>query len=323
MSPPEYDPHPDAVTDARGGPRPDEPVAGARSFRRWFLIIFGGILLMAILLAGFAALRFEPAQRALLAERLAELRAAGEPLRYADLDEPLPPDAENAAVLYRRAFAALRKVAPWEDYGLTGDVVADDAPLDSESSTSLRRLVADAAGVVEAVRAASELPECRFLARTEIDPATDVSPLVDLRRIAKLVKADGRLAIEDGDAERFVADVRALVALERATGDGRLIIEYLIGVALRAMTIGLLQEAMERETFDPATWTALADVVERGWDDPRRLERHLVGERCYGLSALLVPEALLTGEGERPTAATAADILAIMANRRHRSDPAA
>src|SRR4051812_23274228 len=95
--------------------KPDSPPPAAGNIskpvtlkprRRWLRRIGLSVVVLVLLLAAGHWYWGHQAERQ-LAGRLAELRAAGEPVAPADLAGPAVPDADNAAIDLRAAAAAI------------------------------------------------------------------------------------------------------------------------------------------------------------------------------------------------------------------------
>lgn len=132
-------------------------------------------------------------------------------IAYRESAEPMREEL-NAAPIYTRSAAV---VAP--DDGVSVDDWSDaldpDGTLDPHDPKLVQAL-ASWSSAIEAARAATKLPYCRFESTDaeEIVPAPRVYPLIDLTRAFAI---EARVRAANGDVHGALEDVRALFALAR------------------------------------------------------------------------------------------------------------
>ena len=240
--PPEPPPPAPSPTDPADA-RPDPP--RFRWLKRGGLALAGvALALLALrLIAGWHADR-----RLMAAESSA--RAKGWPVEPNELDEPILPDADNAAFYLSRAAAAL-KFTPAQQAALdrtgVGRIATADLPL-------LRAAVAANAKPLADVRVAAALSRASWgqTYRTPVVASMNFSHLSDQRQLAEFVGIAAGTAALDGDSAEAVRRVRDLLRIGRAQA-GSMVATDLIGGSITALGTAEIEALLPNLSFGSAS----------------------------------------------------------------------
>jgi hypothetical protein len=144
--------------------------------------------------------------------------------------------------------------------------------------------------------------------------------LGEMRRFARWIAADANLALARGDAERYLADVRALLGMAEQTRQGRFLISDLVGLAIANLTFStVLETATEggvlnddqlrdlahdisafaggRFTLDMTSETMMVeDILQRFYSDDGNGDGYYIGgsrmEELYAEWGIQKPKAM-------------------------------
>jgi hypothetical protein len=263
------------------------------SKRRWMQLAIGLLSVVVILAAadGFMIWRTD----ARLSAKIAEIRAAGDPASIADLaPQPIPAD-QNAA-------AYLEKVAPRLDQfaGEHGRFfntpigkafeAADDRgePPTGEQIAAIRAIVEKYPDIQTALAAAAACDQYASLADFTLNQQAFLQELLD-KRIGRARTAarfnDWRtlLLMADGKPNEAVEVGLQSLKLARLHDAEPLLVNQLVGVALRAIASRDLYDALTSGSVTPQLHDAIDQELVRH-DDPQRLAKTLKSERAYGIA---------------------------------------
>ena len=116
-----------------------------------------------------------------------------------------------------------------------------------------------------------------------------------VRLAARLLAADARRAVVEGDDARMVADIGAILELAEQTRQPSIMIAQLVGMSMErlAFTVVLDLIAALPENIDDRSMLALAEMI-RGLDD-ERLGLEMAGERWFFLD---IAQRIYSDDGE-------------------------
>jgi len=183
--------------------------------------------------------------RAEVEDRLSQIRARGEPVTFDDLTpEPIPPE-ENAASIYRQAFAAY--VEPDEE--------AEDALFykdleerTAEDREALRRWVKQNQRALVLARRASLLEKSQFVTeRTGVEQ--ELPHLRALRHLSYLLGQSIDIHLSDGEPKAALEECLVSLRLAEHVGSGTLV-EYGVEVALVCLASADLQRVLASESTE-------------------------------------------------------------------------
>jgi hypothetical protein len=85
--------------------------------------------------------------------------------------------------------------------------------------------------------------------------------LGDFRQIARVLMVDARVAAQEHDADRFVADVRAICGMARQCNEAECLINQLVAVAILAVAQDVVKDALPKDLLDEAHLRDLAHMI--------------------------------------------------------------
>ena len=235
-----------ARDDAR---RPDDepPLHRPRGRRlKWAGFIL--LLLVVGLAAGYFTWSKKSEQR--LADLIAGLQRAGEPVKAADLiHRPIPAEDDAAVDLFAAAALLDKQGAALEAYGR----MELGRPLGTEERTTIEKLVEGERDVLEKIRGARGKRGADWRVQYQSPMLTVLLPhLNDLRQLANLSRAAAireRLRRNDAAALEHLRDA---LAIGEATDTQPLLIGHLVALGVRALaTHGLGEMAPDLKVRSP------------------------------------------------------------------------
>ncbi len=237
------------------------------------------------------------------------------------------PEGDRAWGVYLPIVAdAERMSEAMQAYDLSAIGPGDPGWADAE------RMLDDNASVLETIRKGAAMPGLGFIASQEsdrelrlargeeVDP-TETSPepdwvlmalyghLGELRRFAKLLEADARVAAAARDAPRFVSDARALLGLSAQANEHGTLIGDLVQIAIRALAFEVIGEGVRENPaiFDDAALADLASGID-ALDGGGVLTLRTDGERLYFDDTV---QRMFTDDGDGNGRITGAGIAAL------------
>jgi hypothetical protein len=202
-----------------------------------------------------------------------------------------PPD--NAAVLYYRAFLIYQKPEGAILDNLSAMVADGAAPTDET-----KKFLASQAQVVRSVTAASQIKDCDWGYDYSEGFAMLMPGLADMRNIARIVLADGMMAMQNGDckaaAERCITVYRMARHLKND-----LLISNLVGIAMESLAKSAVQQILARPApVDVLNLlkSQLAEVADVPLENCMRMEMKCVLSQPY--DKLLTDVSAATNPGE-------------------------
>lgn len=195
-----------------------------------------------------------------------------------------PPDADNAALLYQRAFDRmgivsgkpspewLTKVADWltkAEEPVTEDEVAG--------------IVNQQRSTIELLHKAAGMKGCYFERNwSRPSPELLLPEMGPLRNAAKLLAADARLQTFRGHPREALQDIQALYMMADHLSREPLLISLLVGIAIENMAFTAFQDVLDR-THPTADDLAALNLPET-FSFQKAGRRAFKGEEAFGLS---------------------------------------
>jgi hypothetical protein len=139
----------------------------------------------------------------------------------------LPPDPDNAALLYYQAFL----LRPEPDYDAWWSI--NEALRGADPNDTLREYLnlRECRKTIEFAEAAAQLPHCDWGIRYSQGIGADLSLLANVRTLSFLISADARVLAADGDYRAALGHCLTLRRLAGHVGDDRLI-NYSVALAM-------------------------------------------------------------------------------------------
>lgn len=263
------------------------------------LCLLGTVVLMVVL-AGTCVQRSN--RQAALARYKSELRAKGEKISLADLGYPRQPDANRSfdPLITNATLLANRNVGPGT-LGIFEFIGPGKArvgwrlprpPLNSasvwsrqmQSWESLSQELEMVAGVLEAIRAATQNPPRYFYCFPNNWTNFPKAPFVEMRTAAQWLCADAMAALHSGQLDRAQADLRALTQLAQFNREDVTLVSQMIRVAIANLGLQATWEALQAPGWKDAELVAL----QKAWEEldlTGAMEQGILGERAIGEAA--------------------------------------
>ncbi len=156
----------------------------------------------------------------------------------------IPPDPDNAALLYYQAFLTVAELDD-EARTLMGDVATGKVAPDEQ----VRKHIQDCRGAIGFAEAAAELPACHWGYRFSQGLEALMPQLAQARFLAFVLVADARVRAADGDCRGALERCVVTDTLARHVGDDTLI-SYLVSLAVRTLGYNCMQDVMGQAVGD-------------------------------------------------------------------------
>lgn len=259
--------------------------------------------------------------RALEAE-IAKLRAAGQPLTFAEWEKSLPKvsEADDAAPFYRAALALRRRSTDDRVYELIDWVKADAAQLAASgpSAAEFERVLAENALALEMADRGSALPQCAYDFGLANGVGAVLPQLSSARSLCRLLYLRTMWLARQGKpgeaADSLVSSLRMLRMFDRQP----VLIGYLVKIACLALDVEAVATVLETGRLSDDQLAALDSALAEA-DPAKDLDQVWVGEQVYDLELfrnLIRPSReLIPQEGTRLPEAAQPNLLASPALR--------
>jgi len=229
---------------------------------------------------------------------------------------PRPPDQENAALLYEKAFVLMKRIkdddARWKEtyQAKSSKWYRDWSKRDYDAKDpELRGYLKAQQATLAVLKRAAGKPGCYF-ERDYARPSLDI-PLPELARLresARLLAAEARCKAADGQVQAALENVAAIQSIARHVGAEPILISYLVSVAIDSVALDTLEGILT--TTQPSAADLAALPADETTSFQRAMRRSLVGEEAFGLSAFsmlsfempteaVYQEVGIRGEGEK------------------------
>jgi hypothetical protein len=241
----------------------------------WPVVGLVALFLLAKAVAGGTLLILDNA----VAAQAPYLRLEAAQLMQANLP-PAVPDSQNAAPLYRQAFAALDADPASKD---------QDSPLTTAttidvSTPAVAEVLARHAATLDLLRRAADRDTCRFQ-RDWTRPSFDMllPEMQSLRTAARLLVLDARREAADGNTADALRDVARIQRIGRHAASEPILISNLVGIAIDTMALETLAQVLptlRKSDLAALDSSDIRDLVTT----PPAMAGHYYGEEAFGLS---------------------------------------
>lgn len=223
------------------------------------------------------------------------LRAEGFPTTREELNlfYPPVPDEENAAVLYRKAYALLPELTETEKQHLPylGDFELGEpgAPLPQETLDTMSAYLDRSTEAYDVLKQAAQMPKCRFMDNL-LDEMQFSEHYSNLRDLARVLSIQMFYASCRGDVRSATDSSETFVGVLQAIDQEPLLFSHLVAIAMYGIYSGALEEIFNRNVFPEDSLARMHAALEPlAADRPRVFRRILIGEMCYCLLHFDVP----------------------------------
>lgn len=217
--------------------------------------------------------------------RLAALRVeAGEIGR--SLAPPRPPDRQNAAPLYRRAFEAMAPSKTPRKYVNRVNEYLDEKTF---ARPEVTEFLQSQRAALDLIRQAAQRPGCYF-ERPYDRPSLELAlpEIQGLRDAADLLELDARNRAARGDHRAALTDVRAVLALAEDAGGDPFLVSTLVSYALLGKAFQTAQDLLARRAASTEEIALLQSAPTLSVRS--NLQRALRMEEAVGLSTFGAPQ---------------------------------
>lgn len=235
-----------------------------------FISLTAAVLSLALLSGGCGKGRqSDGASDDKLSARLETIRQAGQPVTLAELHTwyAEPPAAENAAVLYQEAFAALTAAQ------------ADSPAFLTQNQKALPLL-----------HQAVARKKCRYPVDLTAGLTATMPYLASVKKCAQLLEKDTAAQAAKGRMDLAAQSVLDGLHLAQSLAEEPLLISQLVRVATESITQGGLRQALDRRPFSDEQLAVLSTALREA-ENATGFTRAFVGERCFGIAFFQLPAA--------------------------------
>jgi hypothetical protein len=247
------------------------PFTGIRIWRRWWFIPLSLLALLLVLGCWwYASSEY----------KVAQLRASGAPVSYADLVADPISDAQNVA-------AGLRDLSPALERG--GNAAADaleglgEAPHDEAGITEVRRVHEEHEKTIAELHSVLNRPEyVSLLQADEMHNTLELPTMTTARSAARLLLLEGRFALISGDQDKAAQAAVELAKLGKHFENEPIIVNRLVACAIQGIAIDLCKQIAQNGPL-PAHEVAQLDAAMASLEDRSAFGRALETERAHSL----------------------------------------
>lgn len=265
-----------------GQPKPGRLLTGRR------ILLFAVAPGAAVFLIGLSSYAIWRA--GVLAEYEAEcerIAAGGDPLTIDELVADRIAPAEDAAPIYRRAFAAMREATVDEDMTIGSWFLRRSEFGQAEDpAVVVERYLGDNRKALELAREAVGRPRCRFVDDWSAGLETELDHLGDIKGLASLLRIEALFHWRAGHVARALDSLEALFACAEAIDGEPCLISSLVGMAIRsigaATVLDLLADGRPFPADEVEPWIAYLGRHQ----DRQPFVDSLIGERVLFLDAI-------------------------------------
>ena len=206
--------------------------------------VAGGALIAILLIVNAVLVWTSGAQ---LEKKIAEIRAAGDPVTLMDLArEPIPP-AENAATYLRRAQSDVDAILAELSEVVKSDTYEHPTPSQREIIRSAFEAYPDVIPLLEQAAACDDYDsQSDFALAPEDFAKTHFAQLRDVRAVVQLIAARAALLNADGKSEAALRIAILMFRLTRHFDHESTIVAYLVGLFSRGLAVDTANEALRR-----------------------------------------------------------------------------
>ncbi|MCX6345485.1 MAG: hypothetical protein NT018_10515 [Armatimonadetes bacterium] len=252
------------------------------------LKIFGKVALALVLVALVVngSLRFYWGRQ--IESKIAALKAAGEPVSFADLRGAPVPDSENAAPIYAKAFKVMAEPAMRKDIDTLCQITSAEAGRPSRKDWDNAKAAAKRCDkVFKLIEEAQSKPVCQYPlppANSDVNGMVGVSftKFARLRDTTRFLCGKAFLNAHEGDVQGMIEGIDSALKLKGALDKQTSLIGYLVYNAIAKITLANLYKAMGQCSLNEAQLRQLDSVISQ-INSAELCRSALTGERVYYL----------------------------------------
>ncbi len=233
-----------------------------------------------------------------LNERIAAIRAAGDPVTLEELQASYewPQSGDNAANWVLGAEGFLRTLTREEDkllvpvIGGRGELHVSE-PLDAEILKLLESHVAGNKEALEMLHEAASIDGCRYPVDLTEGVMTRTNHISIVRDAIRTLCFEAALEAERGHGESAVRSLRAALRVAHSLAAEPMSLSQLVRRGCLRWVVSTLERTINRVEFTGEQLDALSSAVASAYD-PDSLRRGWVGNRCMGIAMFADPPAI-------------------------------
>ena len=190
----------------------------------------------------------------------------------------IPPDPDNAALLYYQGFLTLAQLSD-EARDRIGDVARGETAPDDQVREDIGKCV----GAIEFAEAAAQVPACNWGVRYSQGFDALMPQMAQMRFMTFVLVADARVRAADGDYRGSLERCLMTETFARHIGDDTFI-SYLVSISVRGLEYKCMQEIVGRAAGDAVLlqWLkdelATSDIVTVSLVRPLKIEIEIVND---------------------------------------------
>lgn len=169
----------------------------------------------------------------------------------------IPPDPDNAALLYYQGFLTLAQLSD-EARDHIGDVARGETPPDNQ----VREDIGKCAGAIAFAEAAARVPACNWGMRHSQGFDALMPQMAQMRFLTYVLIADARIRAADGEYKAALERCLMTGTFARHVGDDTLI-SYLVSRSVRGLAYKCMQDVMGRAAGDAKLLQWLKDELAK------------------------------------------------------------
>jgi hypothetical protein len=249
--------------------------------RVWALLVAGAaVALAAQSCTAPTATRARQAEQR-LQRAIKQLAASGAPIKATQLAKPPVPDAENAALVYEKAFAAVRVTEDDKIFlrkAISGKLALGDPAI----AMRVEGILTNNAKTLQLVHRAAKMPRCDFHLDWSKGAALTFPQFAPLRNCARLLGLKATMLAHRGRTDQALAVCGDGLRVAKA-GDDPVLIGALVRYAIIAITCRSVEQVLRDSHPSASACRQLAGCVAHV-DANAALMSALEGERAMGIS---------------------------------------
>ncbi len=235
---------------------------------------------------------------------IAKIKAAGEPLVFADLDagQPTVKEADDAGPYYEAAMALVRghneESKPlwnaWSEYFKAVQDFPTSQP-SSQAREKLESLLAENALALDMLDRGAKCSQCWFDIGIEQGMETCMKKLSCARAAAKILIARALIQASQGKGDEAVDSLICLLKFTRVFDRRPVTVVYLVKIACLSLACGGTEVVLSNTMPSEPALARLATCLQSA-DQPTMLTRMLLAERIYAMQ-LMINQMILGNDG--------------------------
>lgn len=245
--------------------------------------LLGFAALLALMLVMLIAWRTSANRQ--VEQRLAAMRAAGEPVTLADIASPLFPAERNAYTYLMQAEPQLKAIETAVGAAETaaGPRPSEQSPPAPSVQAAKRAALAQHAKVIELLDKASRCPAYSSgLTEQDIRDLSMIDSVQVKRSAARALTYHAEIALENGDPQTALRDCVILLRLSRLFDADPAMVNYLVALAVRGMAVDTAHRTLRAGPL-PADLHQQLDQELAQHDLVKSYRQMLSTERAYGI----------------------------------------